>query len=112
MPDWLPARREEQIALSKNWQTILTAGQTPPWDIPMTEVTVLRTLTTTAETPPDPHHSDYGFRVYFGILSPGGATLGVAAGPKREWLKPPVSGDELPHSHFTRRKRERMDFAQ
>jgi hypothetical protein len=206
MPDWLPARREEQIALSKNWQTILTAGQTPPWDIPMAEVTVLRTLTTTAETAlalaqssartvvvtaqtkaafvvliekmrffksryflspplldadfvslglkprdtkptpipppiaqaeadvtypaahtlelhlrpvapatnsaPDPHRSDYGFRVYFGILPPGGATLEVAAGPKRELLKPPVSGDELPHSHFTRRKRERLDFAQ
>jgi hypothetical protein len=27
-------------------------------------------------------------------------------------MKPPVTGDELPHSHFTRRKRERMDFSQ
>jgi hypothetical protein len=65
-----------------------------------------------ADSAPDPHRSDYGFRVYFGILPPGGATLEVAASPKRELMKAPVTGDELPHSHFTRRKRERLDFSQ
>jgi hypothetical protein len=65
-----------------------------------------------ADSEPDPHRSDYGFRVYFGILPPGGATLEVAASPKRELMKIPVTGDELPHSHFTRRKRERLDFSQ
>jgi hypothetical protein len=201
-PDWLPHRREEQLAMSKNWQTILTAKATA-WNVPTTEVTALKTLTTAAETafalaqsssrtvvvtaqckaafaaltkkmrffksryfvspplidadfislglkphdakptpipppvaqaeadvsypaahtlelhlrpvtgvPPDPHHSDYGFRVYFGLLPPGGASVEAATGPRRELMKAPVSGDELPHSHFTRRKRERLDFAQ
>jgi hypothetical protein len=61
---------------------------------------------------PDPHRSDYGFRVYFGILPPGGASVEAATSSKRELMKPPTTGEELPHSHFTRRKRERMDFSQ
>jgi hypothetical protein len=201
--DWLPHKREAQIALSENWQTILTAAKVSAWSIPTAEVTALRNLTAAAEaalalaqstartvvvtaqaktafaalvekmrffksryfvvppltdtdlislglkphdakptpipppvdhaeadvsypaahtlelrlrpiggSPPDPHRSDYGFRIYFGILPPGGATLEVAASPRRELVKPPVTGEELPHSHFTRRKRERMDFSQ
>jgi hypothetical protein len=201
--DWFPGKRELQIAMSENWQTILVAAKVSAWSIPTAEVTALKTLTTAAEaalalsqssartvvvtaqtkaafaaltekmrffknryfvspplidadyislglkprdtkptpippptaqaeaditypaahtlelrlrpladTAPDPHHSDYGFRVYYGILPPGGATLEAAAGPRRDLLKPPSSGDELPHSHFTRRTRERMDFAQ
>jgi hypothetical protein len=51
-----------------------------------------------------------GFRVYWGIMPPGGAAAEAATGPKRELMKPPVSGEELPHSKFTRRKRERFDF--
>jgi hypothetical protein len=65
-----------------------------------------------ADTAPDSHHSDYGFRVYYGILPPDGATLEAAADPRRDLLKPPTSGDEFPLSHFTRRTCERMDFAQ
>jgi hypothetical protein len=64
-----------------------------------------------AGTTPDPHHSDYGFRVYYGILPPGGASVEAALSPKRELVKAPVSGEELPHSRFTRRKREMFDFA-
>jgi hypothetical protein len=200
--DWVPGRREEQIALSENWQSIL-ASKATAWSIPTAEVTALKTLSTAAEaalalsqssartvvitaqakaafvalidkmrflknryfvspplleadfislglkphdskptpvpppiaqaeadvtypgahmlelrlrpvadTAPDPHHSAYGFRVYFGILPPGGATLEAAASSKHELMKPPVTGDELPHSHFTRRKRERLDFSQ
>ncbi|MDR2260700.1 MAG: hypothetical protein LBE06_07170 [Azoarcus sp.] len=65
-----------------------------------------------ADTAPDPQRSEHGFRVYGGMLPPGGASLEAAASPKRELMHAPASGDELPHSHFTRRKRERMDFAQ
>jgi hypothetical protein len=201
--DWLPRKREAQIALSKDWQTILVAAKVTAWSIPTTEVTALKNLTTAAETaldlaqsssrtvvitaqckaafealtdkirffknryfvspplidadylslqlkpkdtkptpipppiaqaeadvsypaahtlelhlrpvantPPDPHYADYGYRVYFGILPSGGASVEAATGPQRELMKAPVSGDELPHSHFTRRKRERMDFSQ
>ncbi|MDR0716523.1 MAG: hypothetical protein LBF50_03795 [Azoarcus sp.] len=39
--DWLPHRREEQIALSKNWQTILVAAKVTAWSIP-TIATALR----------------------------------------------------------------------
>jgi hypothetical protein len=31
-------------------------------------------------------------------------------GTKRELVKAPVSGDELPYSRFTRRKKELFDF--
>jgi hypothetical protein len=65
-----------------------------------------------AGSPPDPHRSDYGYRVYYGILPPGGAAVEAATGAKRELLKAPVSGEELPHSKFTRRKKELFDFAQ
>jgi hypothetical protein len=201
--DWLPARRDAQIALSKDWQVILVAAKVTAWNIPSTEVTALKNLTTAAEaalalaqsssrtvvvtaqckaafealtekmrffknryfvtpplvdadyaslqlkprdakptpipppaamaeadisypnihqvelllhptpnSPPDPHHADYGYRVYFGIMPPGGASVDVALGPKRELTKPPTSGEDLPHSTFTRRKRERFDFAE
>lgn len=60
----------------------------------------------------DLHHSDYGYRIYFGILSSGGANVEAATGPERELLKVPVTGDELPHSRFTRRQSIVFDFAQ
>jgi hypothetical protein len=47
--DWLPGKREAQIAMSENWQTILTTAKVSAWNIPATEVTALKTLTTTAE---------------------------------------------------------------
>ncbi|MDR2031996.1 MAG: hypothetical protein LBP86_07040, partial [Azoarcus sp.] len=43
-------KREAQIALSKDWQTILVAAKVTAWSIPATEVTALKNLTTTAET--------------------------------------------------------------
>jgi hypothetical protein len=201
--DWLPAKRELQIAMSENWQTLLVAAKASAWNIPAAELTALKTLTTaaaaalalsqssartiviTAQTkaafaalaekmrffknryfvspplldadyislglkprdtrptpvpPPtaqaeaditypaahtlelrlrpvadtavDAHRGNHGFRIHYGILPPGGATLEAAAGPRRDLLKPPTSGDELPHSRFTRRARERMNFAQ
>jgi hypothetical protein len=34
----------------------------------------------------------------------------AATGEKRELMKPPTSGKELPHSRWTRRRRERFSF--
>ena len=62
-----------------------------------------------AETPADPR-ADYGFRIYYGILPQGGATEAEAAGPSRYLIKTAVSGEDLPHSKFTRRRKERFDF--
>jgi hypothetical protein len=61
-------------------------------------------------SPPDPDRADDGFRTYWGVLPPGGATVDAAVGAKRELLKAPLSGEDLPHSRFTRRKKERFDF--
>jgi hypothetical protein len=200
--NWLPGRRENQLAMAKNWLAVL-ATQASVWNVPSTEVSELQTLTAAADaaltaaqssertavvtanckaafdalvakmrfvksryflsppltdadiislelkpkdtthtpvppptaqaeaditrpgvhllelhlrpisgSPPDPHRSDYGYRVYYGVLPPGGASVEVATGTKRELLKVPVSGEELPHSKFTRRKKELFDFAQ
>jgi hypothetical protein len=199
---WLPGKRSEQIAMAKDWLQVLSTS-TPPWGIPTTEVSALRTLMESAEelletatssdrtevitaecnaafkeltdkmrflkshyflsppliaadyislklkpkdssrtpippptaqaeadisrpgqhlltlhlraitgSPPDPHRSDYGFRIYWGIMPLGGAVGEAVVGAKRELVKIPVSGEELPHSRFTRRKKEPFDFAQ
>jgi hypothetical protein len=42
--------------------------------------------------------ADYGYRIYYGILPPGGATSEQAAGP------------DLPHGKFTKRRKELFDF--
>ena len=60
-------------------------------------------------TPLDPK-ADYGSRIYWGIMPHGGGTLEQAAGIHHYLQKPPVSGNELPNSLFTRRKREQFDF--
>ena len=199
--NWLPGRRELQLAMAKNWLFIIGNSNPPPWNIPQPDVADLNNLTGEAETalvqaqssartpvitaeckaafealiakmrllkshyfltppltdadyislelqpkdtthtpvppptaqaeadisrpgvhllelhlrpvagsPPDPHRADYGYRIYYGVLPPGGAAVEAATGIKRELLKAPVSGDELPHSRFTRRKKELFDF--
>ena len=60
---------------------------------------------------PDPHRSSYGFRIYYGIMPPGGATVEAATGVKHELMQVPVTGEQLPFSRFTRRKKELFDFA-
>ncbi|MDR1929980.1 MAG: hypothetical protein LBQ44_05040 [Treponema sp.] len=50
--------------------------------------------------PPDPR-SDYGVRIYYGILDGSG---------RERITAPPLTGDDLPHSVFTRRKKYRFDF--
>jgi hypothetical protein len=53
---------------------------------------------------------DWGYRIYYGVMPPGGATVEAATGVKRELMKVPLTGDELPHSRWTRRRKERLDF--
>ncbi|MDR1174609.1 MAG: hypothetical protein LBK83_03960 [Treponema sp.] len=197
---WLPGKRAEQVAMAKDWVTVLKSPEAASWNVPAAQVTELEALTTAAEVilaaaegrertmviteqcreafeamvakmryiknrfffvppltnanlvglglkaekssapilapdaqveadviylgihllelrirpvagfTPDPR-SDYGFRIYYGIMPPGGASIEAALGINRELVKPPVSGKELPHSVFTRRKRERFDFS-
>jgi hypothetical protein len=52
--------------------------------------------------------ADHGYRIYYGILPHGGATVEQATGHSRYLMQAPVSGDDLPHSQFTRRRREMM----
>jgi hypothetical protein len=54
--------------------------------------------------------ADYGYRIYWGILPQGGASLEQAAGPRRYLIKAPISGQDLPNSRFTKRKKELFDF--
>jgi hypothetical protein len=46
--DWLPASREEQLDMAKNWGTILSAKGTE-WGIPGAVITELAALTNTAD---------------------------------------------------------------
>ena len=54
--------------------------------------------------------SDYGYALYRGIMPQGGATLEQAASVNHYLMKPPLSGDELLHYCFTRRKKELVSF--
>jgi hypothetical protein len=51
---------------------------------------------------PDDPRSDYGVRIYYGILD--------AANSKWRITAPPVSGEDLPHSVFNRKKKMLFDF--
>ncbi|MDR2746562.1 MAG: hypothetical protein LBB77_03865 [Treponema sp.] len=53
---------------------------------------------------------DYGYALYRGIMPQGGATLEQAASVKHYLMKEPLSGDELLHYRFTRRKKELVNF--
>jgi hypothetical protein len=61
---------------------------------------------------PDTSKIDYGVRIYYGIMPQGGASVEAATGSKRELMKQPQSGNELPHSVFTRKKKYRFDFGE
>jgi hypothetical protein len=62
-------------------------------------------------TEPLDSRGDYGYAVYRGIMPQGGATLEQAASVKHYLMTAPLSGDELLHYRFTRRKKELVDFA-
>jgi hypothetical protein len=59
--------------------------------------------------PPD-RRGDYGYALYRGIMPQGGATLEQAASVKHYLMHEPLSGDELLHYRFTRRKKELVTF--
>jgi hypothetical protein len=61
-------------------------------------------------TEPADSRGDYGFALYLGIMPQGGATLEQAAGAKHYLMKEPLSGDEMLHYRFTRRKKEPVNF--
>jgi hypothetical protein len=63
------------------------------------------------DTEPLDNRGDYGYAVYRGIMPQGGATLEQAASVKHYLMTAPLSGDELLHYRFTRRKKELIDFA-
>jgi hypothetical protein len=48
--------------------------------------------------------ADYGVRIYYGVLAK------PAAHDKFRLASPPNTGDDLPHSVFTRRKKHLFDF--
>jgi len=52
-----------------------------------------------------------GYRIYYGIMPPGGATVEEATGHDRYLMKPALTGEDLPHSRFTRRKKETLIFS-
>ena len=54
--------------------------------------------------------ANYGFRIHYGILPPGGATTEQATGPRRYLIKGSPSALDLPHSKFTKRKKLLFDF--
>ncbi|MDR2068507.1 MAG: hypothetical protein LBP71_01385 [Spirochaetaceae bacterium] len=64
------------------------------------ELTRIRAVKTEGEDP----RSDYGVRIFWGILGP------AVSRDKFRLAAPPVTGDDLPHSTFTHRKRYRFDF--
>ena len=64
-----------------------------------------------AGQPPLDQKSDYGYRVYFGVMPHGGASVEAATGQKRELIKAPDTGADLPHSQWVRRRKERFYFS-
>jgi hypothetical protein len=84
--DWLPANREGQLAMARDWINILS-GKAPPWGVPVADGAELQTLAanaaealsaTQSETFPDSH--------------------------------PPINPDELRKSFFTKRKKDVIEF--
>jgi hypothetical protein len=63
-----------------------------------------------AGQPPLDERSDYGYRVYYGVMPVGGASAEDATGTKRELVKAPQTGADLPHSKWVRRKKEQFHF--
>lgn len=62
-----------------------------------------------AGTSVDPK-ADYGYAIQWGVMPHGGASVDEALSPRRYLMKAPVSGEELPHNKFSRRKKETFEF--
>jgi hypothetical protein len=65
------------------------------------ELTNIRAVKAAGEDP----RSDYGVRIFWGVLGP------AAPHDKFRLAAVPVTGDDLPHSTFTHRRRYRFDFS-
>jgi hypothetical protein len=65
------------------------------------ELTHIRAVASGGDDP----RSDYGVRIFWGILAP------AASHDKFRLTAPPVTGEDLPHSTFTHRKRYLFDFS-
>ncbi|MDR2369937.1 MAG: hypothetical protein LBD71_00530 [Treponema sp.] len=57
-----------------------------------------------ASLEPDPDRANYGIRIYWGVLGE------PDAADKFRIQTPPLTGEDLPHSTFTHRKKFRFDF--
>jgi hypothetical protein len=66
----------------------------------MVELNHIRTVGAGEDDP----RSDYGVRIFWGILGP------AAEHDKFRLASPPLTGDDLPHSTFTHRRRYRFNF--
>jgi hypothetical protein len=55
--------------------------------------------------------SDYGYAIYVGIMSPGGATLKQAVSKKHYLREVPKDGEGLTQLRFTRRLKEPLKAA-
>ena len=53
--------------------------------------------------------AEWGFRIYWGVLPHGGASETDHL-ERQHLLRVPVRPEELPQSHFTRRRRDRLNF--
>jgi hypothetical protein len=63
-------------------------------------------------SPLDSRRSDYGYRIYYGVLPLRGSRSPVDAEAKRELIQVPTTGNDLPFSKFTHRQKEVFDFVQ
>jgi hypothetical protein len=82
-------------------------GAQPEADVAYPGVHLIELINIRAVLPPggeDPR-ADYGVRIFWGILGP------PTEHDKFRLSAPPLTGDDLPHSTFTHRKRYLFDFA-
>jgi hypothetical protein len=113
-----PRTEREIIGLGLKPRDLIHTRRPPPGGFAELTVTYPGPHTVTvhvalaAGSPPDPEGSNYGVRLYWGLMPHGGAAIEAALGPKRELTRPPVNGDELPHSVFFRGKKKTLDFSQ
>jgi hypothetical protein len=54
--------------------------------------------------------SGSSYRIYWGVMPLDCATVEATTGKKRELMKPPAVGKELPHSRWMQRRKERFGF--
>lgn len=107
-----PLLDEDFVALFLNMPDTTKTTVPAPVAKPAMEISYMGThsvnmyLSAAVNSPPDPHLSEWGFRIYYGIMP----IIGEANAEKHELTQVPVSGEDLPFSKFTRRKKDRMEF--